>query len=336
MKKLSVSLQGYLSFSLILFLVSCGTDTPQEPQNQDPVIAQIIAPTTITGGQRTTLQVEASDPDGDALTFMWEVSGGLIAGNDIEALWLAPTEPGRYTIAVTVTDGKGSIVQKSVEVVVTAPELRLGDVPIQPPDTVNFAAPVIQSLWAAPSVLTTDQTLFVTVEATDPAFGEMQYSWQVTGGQLLPAPPEPGEVEGKKMRWTPPQKPGTYTLTVLVVNNLAEESQASLSVHVLQAVAGNRPPKIQSFQVQPNPFVRGGRDTARFTVRSIDPDSDALTYFWNQPRGIMKADGERAQWTAPAPLAACCAIPYKVTVAVTVSDGKGGSDTASVQMTVVP
>ncbi|MBI1927475.1 PKD domain-containing protein [Candidatus Poribacteria bacterium] len=333
MKK-TFPLQGYLSFSLILFLVSCGADTPQQPQNQDPVVAQIIAPTTIVGGQRAILQVEASDPDGDTLTFAWEVSGGLIAGKTAEALWLAPNEPGQYTLSVTVNDGKGGVVQKSVEVVVTAPEFKLGDLP--PVETVNFVAPVIRTLWAAPSVLTADQTAAVTVEAADPAFKELQYSWRATGGQLLPAPPDPGEVEGQKMTWHPPKPPGTYTLTVVVFNDL-EEVEASIPVRVLSAVAGNRPPKIQAFEIQPNSFIEGGRgDTARFTVRALDPDGDALTYFWNRLDGTMTVDGERAQWAPPPPTSACCNFPYTVTVALTVSDGKGGSDTSSITMTVVP
>ncbi len=114
MKK-TFPLQGSLSFFLISFLVGCGANTPQEPQNQDPVVVQIIAPTTIVGGQRAILQVEASDPDGDVLTFRWEVSGGLIAGKTAEALWLAPNEPGQYTLSVTVSDGKGGSDTASIQ-----------------------------------------------------------------------------------------------------------------------------------------------------------------------------------------------------------------------------
>ena len=347
MKKPSLPLQqlalnkaiGCLSVLLILFLIGCGTDTPQslprsigEHENQDPEVAFIIAPTSITGGQLAILTVVASDPDGDVLTFTWEVSGGSISGKTAEARWFAPMEPGRYTLSVSVADGKGGTSQENVEVVVTPPEFNEGDLP--PIEIGDFFTPVIRTVWASPTVLTADQTSTVTVEAADLAFRELQYAWRATGGQLLPTALNPDEAEGTKMTWQPPKEPGTYTLTVVVFNDEAQVED-SIQIQVVPAVANNRPPKIQSFEVQPRLFVRGG-ETVSFNVSAVDPDGDTLTYFWNRLDGTMAGEGTRVQWTAPLPTSSCCNFDYTLTCAVTISDGKGGSDTATITMTVFP
>ena len=60
-------------------VISCGDDDngPDNSNNHPPVITSIIAlPDTITEGEVTTVQVEASDPDhGDQLTYAWETHG---------------------------------------------------------------------------------------------------------------------------------------------------------------------------------------------------------------------------------------------------------------------
>jgi hypothetical protein len=49
----------------------------------------------------------ATDPDGDGMTFTWEIPAGKLTGQGEHIQWLAPTEPQRYIIRVTVTDTEG-------------------------------------------------------------------------------------------------------------------------------------------------------------------------------------------------------------------------------------
>jgi chitinase len=49
-----------------------------------------------------------SDPDDDDLTFTWDIPAGKLAGEGKNVQWLAPTEPQRYIIKVTVTDTEGN------------------------------------------------------------------------------------------------------------------------------------------------------------------------------------------------------------------------------------
>jgi chitinase len=50
----------------------------------------------------------ASDPDDDTLSFTWDIPAGKLAGEGENIQWLAPTEPQRYIIRVTVTDTEGN------------------------------------------------------------------------------------------------------------------------------------------------------------------------------------------------------------------------------------
>ena len=50
----------------------------------------------------------ASDPDDDTLTFTWDIPAGKMTGEGTHIQWLAPTEPQRYIIRVTVTDTEGN------------------------------------------------------------------------------------------------------------------------------------------------------------------------------------------------------------------------------------
>jgi peptidoglycan-associated lipoprotein len=69
--------------------------------------------------------------------------------------------------------------------------------------------------------------------------------------------------------------------------------------------------------------------TSTVTADGRDPDGDALTYRWSAPSGTFANPAERQTvWTAPQQEGA-------VPVTVTVSDGKGGTASASVTIQVV-
>ena len=69
-----------------------------------------------TVGASHELSIEAEDPDGDALTFIWAASNGTIVGQGPSAVWQRVLQAGRPlsgTITVTVTDGKGGRVEST-------------------------------------------------------------------------------------------------------------------------------------------------------------------------------------------------------------------------------
>ncbi len=54
-----------------------------------------------------TITCEASDPDGDELTYTWSAERGAISGEGAIVTWVGPSEYGDYVITVTVNDGRG-------------------------------------------------------------------------------------------------------------------------------------------------------------------------------------------------------------------------------------
>lgn len=88
----------------------------------------------------------------------------------------------------------------------------------------------------------------------------------------------------------------------------------------------NRAPEIESIVATPEEIAAG--DTASIAVTAADPDGDVLAYAYSATGGTVEGAGPQAIWIAPAG-------PAVHTVAVTVSDGKGGSDEEGVEITVV-
>ena len=84
--------------------------TPTTGGNRPPVIVNGPTgnPSTVAPNQAANLIVEATDPDGDTLTYSWTATGGMITGESASVSWVAPADEGTYQIEVTVSDGEGS------------------------------------------------------------------------------------------------------------------------------------------------------------------------------------------------------------------------------------
>jgi hypothetical protein len=79
--------------------------------------------------QKVDVEVEATDPEHDVLSYIYKVSGGKIIGQDVKAVWRQDTKvvwdltginPGTYRISVEVDDGFGvraKTVTKEIKVI---------------------------------------------------------------------------------------------------------------------------------------------------------------------------------------------------------------------------
>jgi hypothetical protein len=100
-------------------VISWGCPIPNNP----PEISEITVMGTKQYIDRTcVVEVSASDPDGDSLTYNWTVTGGTIENTHVENInwtnWTTPSECGDYKVTVTVSDGKGGENSKSEDIYV--------------------------------------------------------------------------------------------------------------------------------------------------------------------------------------------------------------------------
>ncbi len=93
-------------------------------RNRPPVVHSITAdPEFVVCGRASTLAAEASDPDGDALSYTWSATGGTFpeGPTGFSVTWTAPDEPGEVTANVTVSDGQATAAG-STAIIVTVME----------------------------------------------------------------------------------------------------------------------------------------------------------------------------------------------------------------------
>src|SRR4030042_1613485 len=89
---------------------------PPPPPNQLPVISAITAEKQIPTLTETQVVCQASEADGDTLTYQWSADGGTVTGGGSTITWGAPNTSDNYTITVTVSDGKGGTIAQSITI----------------------------------------------------------------------------------------------------------------------------------------------------------------------------------------------------------------------------
>ena len=117
MKTRNYVLTGIVLFSLIMVFSSC---KKEEDKNNNPQVSSVtVTPNTASANSMVTVNTVASDPDGDALTYSYTVSGGAISGNGTSASWTAPAQAGSYSVTVGVSDGNGGTASGNGSLTVT-------------------------------------------------------------------------------------------------------------------------------------------------------------------------------------------------------------------------
>ena len=86
--------------------------------NRPPVVLGIepSLPPTVESGRPVTVEVNASDPDGDDLVYRWSVDDVATAETEVPTWTFASFRDGSFSIAVTVDDGRGGNATASTSV----------------------------------------------------------------------------------------------------------------------------------------------------------------------------------------------------------------------------
>ena len=122
-------------------------DGPGPTGNRPPLVSVSCAPCEVEPGGEVRLTAEASDADGDPLTYEWSAPAGrFVGGTDgATARWTAPPETGRYGVGVRVSDGEGGSTEATAAVTVAlpnSPPAAVGTIPDQTLEARGEAATV--------------------------------------------------------------------------------------------------------------------------------------------------------------------------------------------------
>ena len=137
--------------------------TRPPPENRAPVIGSFTASRSeVLPNGTVHLEVSASDPENDPLTYEYYCTAGTIVPNGASARWTAPASPGSVQLSVDVSDGQGHTARKAQTVLVKEP-------PAPPETTPPNYPPRILSFKGEPAELPNDGkgVLRLTAEASD-------------------------------------------------------------------------------------------------------------------------------------------------------------------------
>jgi hypothetical protein len=263
--------------------------------NHRPAITSLEAePERVLPSASCQIVCNATDRDGDELSYNWSASGGNISGTGTAVNWTAPDSAGSYNVTVTVTDGRGGEVIKQVTIEVRANK-----------------TPTITSLIADADWTTPSGSLQVTCNATDPDGDELSYEWSTTGGDISGT--------GAVVSWTAPEEVGIYHITVVAKDGHGSSATNSLLI----SVASEQPPTIEALLVTAEHCYlkayswgyKVGKKQEYHIECVVADTSIELVYDWSCDGGEISGEGPMITWTAPNPSGSA-----DVTVTVIVSD----------------
>lgn len=267
--------------------------------NHRPTISSLEAePDEVLPWGSCQIVCNASDADGDELSYNWSANGGEINGEGNTVTWTAPGSAGSYYVSVTVTDGRGGEVMshKTIEVRINIP-------------------PTITSLVADADWIKPSGSIQVTCTALDLDGDDLSYEWSATGGVISGT--------GSIVNWNAPQAVGIYHITVLVKDGHGSSDTDSLTI----SVATGQPPVIEQLVITKDRYghcylKKSGEEylvgkEQKYDIEcTVEDTSVELSYNWSCDDGEIteiSEDGSMIAWTAPD------ASGY-VTVTVIVSD----------------
>lgn len=183
--------------------------------NQPPSVSSVsLTSSTIEVNASTTATCNATDPDGDNLTYSWTVAtgGGTFSGSGSTVTYTASNTVGTYKITCTVNDGRSGIGQGSTNI------SQIAVTGNNPP--IISSINVLDSNIAAASGTTT-----MTCNATDADGDTLSYTWSATAGSLSSTTANPTTL-------TAPAASGTVTVTCVVDDSMGGTDSQTTNITI--------------------------------------------------------------------------------------------------------
>ena len=297
----------------------------RSPANDPPTVDAGNAQ-TVQEGLTVTLNGTASDPDGDALTYLWSHDSAMnVTFSDpssLAASFTAPQVDSNTTITITLTVSDGNLtVSDSVDVTVT-------DAPVQVSQSdprgvyrltlSSTESGVIEAVWDAPGEAPIDYRI------SWAKAGESYRAWTDSVGNAFPT--------DASYTITDLEEGAEYKVQVRArYDGTAGDWSGEAATAVARSPA-NDPPTVDAGNAQ---TVQEGL-TVTLNGTASDPDGDALTYLWSHDSAM------NVTFSDPSSLAASFTAPQvdsntTITITLTVSDGNlTVSDSVDVTVTDAP
>jgi len=177
--------------------------------NRPPVINSISGPDSISAGENCELTCNASDPDGDSLSYAWSCNvGGLSGQTSATITWYAPDSAVGAVVTVIVTDSSladTASISISVKPIANRP-------------------PVVDSISGSGSVPANGNTP-LTCFATDPDGDSLTYSWTCTRGSVSPP-------TGRSVTFNAPDTSGSVIVTATARDPHGTSDQRTKSINI--------------------------------------------------------------------------------------------------------
>jgi len=186
--------------------------------NKAPVISSLTADVewTLPSGSIRVI-CDASDPNGDELSYEWSTDGGSIAGAGREVTWNAPEETGIYYITVEVSDPYGGRDTRT---------LPLSVVTGQPPTIEQLLITADHCYLrtnTSPYRVGQGKEYHVQCIVADEGV-QLSYEWSCTRGEI--------SGEGSVITWVAPNTSGTVTIMVIVSDVAGNKAAKNLVLDV--------------------------------------------------------------------------------------------------------
>jgi hypothetical protein len=275
--------------------------------NHKPAIASLTAPERVAPAGSCQIVCNATDGDGDDLSYNWSASAGQLAGEGATVTWIAPDSIGVYNITVAVTDGRGGEAVQQVTILVRTNR------------TPNINDLVADASWTQPLGI-----VQLTCSALDPDEDELIYEWTVSGGGISGT--------GATVNWTAPEEVGLYYLAVVVMDSHGSSDTGTLSLTVAQ----EEPPIVEQLLVTAehcylkttSTGYKVGKEQEYYIECIVSNNDSVVSYNWSCDGGELFGEGAQIAWTAPN-------ASIDVTVTVIVSDVSGNMASKDLALDVV-
>ncbi len=281
--------------------------------NQPPKVVTFFPPENPTVLETNTLDlgVNATDvPNDDTLIYQWSIDNQDVQGENSKTFSYTPTyedaETSPHNVSVRINDGKGGIIYKTWSINIT----NKNQAPV-----IKTYSPIADGMTLAELA---SQTFSVTAEDSDSDI--MTYKWYLDNKVIT------GQ-SATSFNYQPDYNAsGSHVLKALVDDGHGGTANRSWNVTVTNT---NRVPIITVTNPASSHVNMNETVSKKFQITAMDPDGDVLSYSWTLDSiDISGAVGNNYTYVPTLQDAG------EHVIYVSVSDGKGGSDSAQWQVTV--